>query len=86
MTDEQLAAVEVADAYIGQVQEIVAQGAVAEYVAYDETLAPVFDSWESGMEELGSYVETTGHKVKIDGEEVIVNTVVQSWIIQNTAG
>lgn len=76
MTDEQLAAVEVADSYIGQVNEIVAQGAAAEYVAYDESLAPVFDSWESGMEELGSYVETTGHKVKIDGEEVIVNTAI----------
>ncbi len=76
MTEEQLAAVEVADAYISQVNEIVAQGAAAEYVAYDETLAPVFDSWESGMEELGSYVETTGHEVKIDGEEVIVNTAI----------
>ncbi len=76
MTDEQLAAVEVADSYIGQVKEIVEQGAAAEYVAYDETLAPVFDSWESGMEELGSYVETTGHKVKIDGDEVIVNTAI----------
>ena len=76
MSEEQLAAVEVADSYISQVKEIVDQGAAAEYVAYDETLAPVFDSWESGMEELGSYVETTGHKVKIDGDEVIVNTAI----------
>ncbi len=76
MTDEQLAAVEVADSYIGQVNDIVAQGAAQEYIAYDESLEPVFTSWESGMEELGSYVETTGHEVKIDGDEVIVNTAI----------
>lgn len=76
MTEEQLAAVEVADTYISQVNEIVKQGATAEYIAYDETLAPVFDSWESGLEEIGNYVETTGHKVKIDGDEVIVNTAI----------
>lgn len=76
MTEEQLAAVDVADTYISQVNEIVSQGMQEEYVAYDETLAPVFDSWESGLEEIGSYVETTGHKVKIDGDEVIVNTAI----------
>lgn len=76
MTDEQRMAVEVADAYIGQINDAVAQGMAEQYVAYDETLAPVFDSWESGMEELGSYVETTGHEVKIDGDEVIVNTAI----------
>lgn len=76
MTEEQLAAVDVADSYIGQVNEIAAQGMAEQYIAYDETLAPVFSSWESGMEELGSYVETTGHEVKIDGDEVIVNTAI----------
>ncbi len=77
MTDEQKAAVEVADAYISQVNEVVAQGAAEQYIAYDESLASVFTSWESGMEELGSYVETIGHKVKIDGDEVIVNTAIK---------
>lgn len=77
MTDEQQAAIEVADAYIGQVNEVVAQGVAEQYIAYDESLASVFSSWESGMEELGSYVETTGHKVKIDGDEVIVNTAIK---------
>lgn len=77
VTDEQQAAIEVADAYIGQVNEVVAQGAAEQYIAYDESLASVFTSWESGMEELGSYVETTGHKVKIDGDEVIVNTAIK---------
>ena len=76
MTEEQLAAVEVADSYITQVMGVVDQGAEEEYIAYDESLAPIFDSWKSGMEELGSYVETTGHKVKIDGDEVIVNTAI----------
>lgn len=76
MTEEQLAAIEVADANILGVMEIVENGEEEEYVAYDETLAPIFDSWKSGMEELGSYVETTGHKVKIDGDEVIVNTAI----------
>lgn len=76
MTEEELAAVQVADSYISQVMEVVNQGAEAEYVAYDESLAPIFDSWKSGMEELGSYVETTGHEVKIDGDEVVVNTAI----------
>lgn len=76
MSEEQLAAIEVADTYISQVNEVVAQGAAEQYIAYDESLAKVFSSWESGMEELGSYVETTGHKVKIDGDEVIVNTAI----------
>ena len=76
MTEEQLAAIEVADANILGVMEIVENGEEEEYIAYDETLAPIFDSWKSGMEELGSYVETTGHKVKIDGDEVIVNTAI----------
>lgn len=76
MTEEQLEAVTVADSYIGQVKEIVEQGMAEEYIAYDESLEAIFDSWESGMEELGSYVETTGHKVKIDGDEVIVNTAI----------
>ena len=77
MTDEQKAAVEVADAYISQVNDVVAQGAAEQYIAYDESLASVFSSWESGMEELGSYVETIGHEVKIDGDEVIVNTAIK---------
>ena len=77
MTEEQLAAVQVADTYITQVNDIVAQGAAEQYVAYDESLASVFASWESGMEELGSYVETIGHEVKIDGDEVIVNTTIK---------
>lgn len=77
MTEEQLAAVEVANAYIGQVNDVVAQGAAEQYIAYDESLASVFSSWESGMEELGSYVETIGHEVKIDGDEVIVNTAIK---------
>lgn len=77
LTDEQKAAVEVADAYIGQINDVVAQGAAEQYIAYDESLASVFGSWESGMEELGGYVETIGHKVKIDGEEVIVNTEIK---------
>lgn len=76
MSEEQLAAIEVADTYISQVNEVVAQGAAEQYIAYDESLATVFSSWESGMEELGSYVETTGHEVKIDGDEVIVNTAI----------
>jgi sodium pump decarboxylase gamma subunit len=76
MTEEQLAAIEVADANILGVMEIVENGEEEEYIAYDETLAPIFDSWKNGMEELGSYVETTGHKVKIDGDEVIVNTAI----------
>ena len=75
-SEEELAAIDVADSYISQVNEICAQGAAAEYIAYDESLAKVFESWESGMEELGSYVETTGHEVKIDGDEVIVNTAI----------
>ncbi len=75
MTEEEMAAVEVADTYIGQVGMIVEQGAAAQF-AEDEILGPVFASWESGMEELGSYVETTGHEVKFDGKEVIVNTAI----------
>lgn len=76
LTEEELEAVEVADTYVAKVNEIVTQGMAAEYVKIDETLAPVFDSWESGLEEIGSYAETTGHEVKIDGDEVIVNTTI----------
>lgn len=76
LTEEEQAVAEVADSYISQVAEVVDQGVAEQYVAQDETLAPVFESWESGMEELGSYVETTGHKVSIDGDEVVVNVAI----------
>lgn len=76
MSEEEQAAVEVADSYISQVAEAFDQGVAEQYVAYDETLGPVFDSWESGMEELGSYEETTGHEVSIDGDEAVVNVAI----------
>lgn len=76
MTEEEQAAVEVADSYIDQINQICSQGAAEQYVAYDETLEPIFASWESGMEELGSYEETTGHEVKFDNDSVIVNTEI----------
>lgn len=73
LTEEEQAAVEVADSYISQVAQIVADGTADQYIAYDETLESVFSSWESGMEELGSYVETTGHEVTFDGKDVVVD-------------
>lgn len=78
MTEEEKAAVEVADSYVSQIAGVYSQGAgiVEQYAAYDETLVPVFESWESGMEELGSYEETTGHEVSIDGDVAVVNVAI----------
>lgn len=77
MTEEELAAVDVADTYISQISQIVAtEGMVEQYTAYDETLAPVFESWQAGLEELGEMTEISDHTVKFDGKEVIVNTTI----------
>lgn len=75
MTEEQLAAVEIADTYMSQISEAVSMG-VKEQYADDEKLVSYLTSWEEGMEEIGGYVETTGHEVKIDGDEVVVNTAI----------
>lgn len=77
LTSEDYTAIQVADYYIEQVNQIVEQGQADDYVAQDEELKPIFDNWQSGMEELGDYVETIGHEVKIDGDEVIVNTEIK---------
>ena len=74
LTEEEEAAAQVADSYISQIAQIEADGTADQYIAYDESLESVFSSWESGMEDLGGYVETTGHDVDLsDNKEVVVN-------------
>ena len=74
LTEEEEAAAQVADSYISQIAQIEADGTADQYIAYDESLEGVFSSWESGMEDLGGYVETTGHDVDLsDNKEVVVN-------------
>ena len=74
LTEEEEAAAQVADSYISQIAQIEADGTADQYIAYDESLEGVFSSWERGMEDLGGYVETTGHDVDLsDNKEVVVN-------------
>lgn len=76
MSDEELAAVEVADTYVNQIGAIVVSGMADQYAAQYEELGPIFANWESGSEDLGAVTSIDNHTVKFDGKEVIVNTEV----------
>jgi sodium pump decarboxylase gamma subunit len=76
LSDDETQAISVADSYISQIDEICSEGMADQYIAYDESLESVFSNWESGIEEIGSYVETTGHEVEFDGDSVIVNAEI----------
>lgn len=78
LTEEEEAAAQVADSYISQIAQIEADGTADQYIAYDESLESVFSSWESGMKDLGGYVETTGHDVDLsDNKEVVVDVDIK---------
>ena len=78
LTEEEEAAAQVADSYISQIAQIEADGTADQYIEYDESLESVFSSWESGMKELGGYVETTGHDVDLsDNKEVVVDVDIK---------
>lgn len=79
LTEEELAAIEFADEIVDEVNMVCISGCQDDYDT--EYYTTIFGSWETAMEELGNYVETTGHKVKIDGEEAIVNVTIAGTLL-----
>ncbi len=76
VTEDDVQATYVASSIIYQVNEIVAQGLEAEYVAYDSTYEEVFNNWKTGMEKIGGYVETNSYTVSTTGDQIVVNVDV----------
>lgn len=64
------------DQLVEAIAMICAQGQQAQY-ASDAVITAAFDSWMGAQEEMGSYVEITGHTAKIDEKGVVVDVAVK---------
>ncbi len=73
VAEEDVQSIYLASTLIYQVNEIVAQGMEAEYIAYDSTYEDVFSNWKAGMEEIGGYVETNTYTVNNTSDQIMVN-------------
>lgn len=77
MTEED--ALGMGDQLVEAIAMICAQGQQAQY-ASDAVITAAFDSWMGAQEEMGSYVEITGHTAEIDEKGVVVDVVVKGSV------